>query len=116
MAGRGFEWYDIVIFTLTLAVSLGIGLYYAFVGGGQKTTKDYLMGGRKMKTIPVALSMVMSYISAILVLGNTAEMYTWGCQVFMTAIGSSFAYVLSAILFVPLFFPLRLTSSFEVSG
>ena len=115
MAVQSFEWYDFVIFSLTLAVSLGIGIYYACAGGGQKTTKDYLLGGRKLKTIPVAVSMVMSYISAILVLGNPAEIYTWGGQGMLVVIGSSIGIELATFLFVPLLFPLRLTSSFEVS-
>ena len=110
-----FEWYDYFIFCLTLAVSLGIGIYYGFAGDKQRTTKEYLMGNRNLGTIPVAMSMFMSYISAILVLGNTAEMYTYGIQQWLAMIGSSFAYALSAIIFVPLFFPLNLTSSFEVS-
>ena len=109
-----FEWYDYFIFCLTLAVSLGIGIYAALAGDKQRTTKEYLMGNRALGTIPVAMSMFMSYISAILVLGNTAEMYTHGIQQWLAMFGSSFAYALSAILFVPLFFPLNITSSFEV--
>ena len=42
----GFEWYDYVIFIATLVVSLGIGLYFSFSGGKQRTTKEYLMGNR----------------------------------------------------------------------
>ena len=115
MDSSGFEWYDYLLFAATLAVSLGIGLYYGFVGGKQKTTKEYLMGNRSLGVIPVALSMFMSYISAILVLGNTAEMYQHGTQQFLASIGSSFAYASTALLLVPLFYPLNITSSFEVS-
>lgn len=56
----------------------------------------------------------MSYISAILVLGNTAEMYLHGTQMWFAAIGSSMAFAVSALLFVPLFYPLNITSSFQV--
>lgn len=110
-----FMWYDWLIFSLTLAVSLGIGVFFACTGTGQNTTKEYLMGNRGFGTFPVALSMFMSYISAILVLGNTAEMYQHGIMQWLAMIGSSCAYFLSGLIFVPLFFPLGLTSSFEVS-
>ena len=110
-----FKWYDYVIFAATLIVSLGIGIYSAFSGGKQKTTKEYLTANRSLGTLPVALSMFMSYISAILVLGNTAEMYQYGIQQWLAMFGSSFAYFLSGLIFVPLFFPLKITSSFEVS-
>ena len=114
MAVQHFEWYDYLIFSGTLVVSLGIGLYFGFAGGGQKTTKDFLMGGRQMKVVPVALSMIMSFMSAITVLGNTAEMYSWGSQNFVIVIGCTFSYILTTLTFVPLLFPLKLTSCFEV--
>lgn len=38
----------------------------------------YLMGSRKMPLIPVALSLLVSFQSAILILGDSAEMYTRG--------------------------------------
>ena len=110
-----FKWYDYVIFVSTLVISLGIGVYAAFSGGKQKTTKEYLMANRRLGTIPVGLSMFMSYVSATMVLGNTAEMYQYGVQQWLAMFGSSFAMFLSGILFVPLFFPLNITSSFEAS-
>ena len=111
-----FMWYDYVLFTLTLLIALGIGVYAAFAGDKQRSTEGYLMGNRALGTLPVAMSMFMSYISAIMVLGNTAEMYLYGVQQWLAMIGSSFAYFLSGLIFVPLFFPLNITSSFEVSS
>ena len=58
-----FRWYDYVIFAATLAISLGIGIYYALTGGKQKTTKEYLLANRNMGTFPVALSIYVSHIS-----------------------------------------------------
>ena len=109
-----FMWYDYVLFTLTLLIALGIGIYAAFAGDKQRSTGEYLMGNRSLGTLPVAMSMFMSYISAIMVLGNTAEMYLHGIQQWFAMVGSSFAYFLSGLIFVPLFFPLNITSAFEV--
>ena len=69
---------------------------------------------RQLGVIPVALSMFMSYISAILVLGNTAEMMMYGTEYFLASVGSSLAFLSSGLIFVPLFYPLKLTSSFKV--
>ena len=111
-----FMWYDYLLFTLTLLIALGIGIYAALAGDKQRSTGEYLMGNRALGTLPVAMSMFMSYISAILVLGNTAEMYLHGIQQWLAMIGSSFAYFLSGLIFVPLFFSLNITSSFEVGS
>ena len=110
-----FAWYDYLIFVVTLLAALGIGIYYGVAGDRNKTTKSYLMANRSLGIIPVALSMFMSYISAILVLGNTAEMYTFGANQWFAALGRSIAYGLSALIFVPLFYQNKNTISFEVS-
>ena len=109
---RGFHWADYLLFSALLASSLGIGIYHAF--RGNKTTQEYLMGDRQLSVVPVAFSIFMSFISAILVLGNTAEMYQWGAQGFLQVFGSSMAYLMVVFVFIPLFYPLNLTSSFEV--
>ena len=42
-----FQWYDYVIFTVTLLISLSIGVYYAVSGGKQRTTQEFLMADRR---------------------------------------------------------------------
>ena len=59
----GFQWYDWLIFAVTLAISMSIGIYYALTGGKQKTTREYLLANRSMGTFPVALSIYVSHIS-----------------------------------------------------
>jgi len=112
---HGFHAIDYAIFALVLLVSLGIGLFHACSGGKQRTTKEFLMADRRMDTLPVALSILVSFVSGILVLGTPAEMYTRGTQLFMRTFGYCIACVLSSVLFVPLFFNLKVTSSFEVT-
>ena len=69
---------------------------------------------RQMSVIPVSLSMTLSFISAILILGMPAEMYAFGTQFWMDNIGMILGAVMAAILFVPLLYPLRLYSCYEV--
>ena len=60
-----FQWYDYVIFTVTLLISLGIGVYYALTGDRQRTTKEFLLANRSMGTLPVALSIYVSGVSGL---------------------------------------------------
>ena len=60
---------DYIVFVALLAASLLIGAYYGLVKK-HKSTADYLVGGRSMPVVPTALSLLASYVSAILILGN----------------------------------------------
>ncbi|WAR30615.1 SC5AC-like protein, partial [Mya arenaria] len=113
---RNFETWDWVLFGLMLAVSAGIGIFYAVKEYFNKNSNssEFLMGGRNMQLLPVAISILVSFMSAILILGTPAEMYTAGTLYFMYLIGMVLAIIMSALIFVPLLYPLRLTSSFEI--
>jgi len=111
MEGAGFHWADYIVFIAMLAISLGIGLYHAWQG--QSSTAEYLMGGRNLKMIPVALSLLVSFISAISILGTPAEMYAYGTQLSMYIFSNIIGGCYGAYIFVPLLYPLKLTSSFE---
>lgn len=105
---------DYIIFAGTLLVSLGIGFYHSFTGGKQKTTNEYLMGNRQMNILPVTISMTVSYISTITMLGYPAEMYAFGAQFSLGIIAIGIGGCLACAVFVPVFYPLQLTSVNEV--
>lgn len=109
-----FHVVDYVIFGLTVAISSGVGIYFAVAGGRQKTTSEYLVGNRKMKIGPVALSLIVSFESSVLMLGFPAEMYGYGTQFWMWHIGLAFSILFIAQVFVPLIHPLGVTSAYEV--
>ncbi|XP_046548474.1 sodium-coupled monocarboxylate transporter 1-like [Haliotis rubra] len=89
---------DYVVFALVLLVSAGIGIFHAFFGHKQNTTGEFLMGGRQMKTVPLAISILVSFMSAILILGTPAEMYREGTQYYLDTFGLTIAIVVSAVL------------------
>lgn len=97
-----------------LLVSAVIGVYYAFVGGAQKTSKDFLMGGRSMTAVPVALSLTASFMSAVTVLGTPAEIYRYGAIFCIFAITYGLVVLCSAEIFLPVFYKLGITSTYEV--
>ncbi|NXE76228.1 SC5A8 protein, partial [Cochlearius cochlearius] len=110
--GRFTVW-DYVVFAAMLLVSAVIGVYYAFAGGGQKTSKDFLMGGRSMSALPVALSLTASFMSAVTVLGTPAEIYRYGAIFCIFAITYGLVVLCSAEIFLPVFYKLGVTSTYE---
>ncbi|XP_064595750.1 sodium-coupled monocarboxylate transporter 2-like [Liolophura sinensis] len=110
---RGFHWADYVIFGATIVMSSAIGVFFACSGGKQKTTAEYLLGNRKQKVGPVAMSLIVSFESSIMMLGFPAEMYAYGTHYWMSLVGYFFCIIIISQTFVPLLHPLKLTSSYE---
>lgn len=108
-----FAVWDYVVFALMLLISAVIGIYFAFAGGGQKTSKDFLMGGRSMSATPVALSLTASFMSAVTVLGTPAEVYRFGAMFSIFAITYTIVVVVSSEVFLPVFYRLGITSTYE---
>jgi len=113
MAQTSFYVGDYVVFGVTVFISLSIGVYYALSGGRQKTTAEYLVGGRAMSFLPVAISLLVSFESSIMMLGFPAEGYIYGIQIVMSSAGFLLSQILSIYIMVPLIHPLKITSAFE---
>jgi len=109
-----FSAWDYVIFAVILAIASAIGLYYGCTGNKQNSTSEFLMAGRSMSVLPVALSLLASFMSAITLLGTPAEIVLYGTQYWMIWISYCFVVPLSAYVFIPVFYRLELTSVFEV--
>ena len=118
MAGRveiSFGVGDYIVFVLILLAPLGMGLYSRLTAGRKKNTSEYLVGSRKMKVIPVAISLAVSFLSGITILGHTAEVYFHDLTFSVTYLGSLIGMVISIITVLPVFYPLKLTSVNEVT-
>ncbi|XP_007165878.1 sodium-coupled monocarboxylate transporter 1 [Balaenoptera acutorostrata] len=111
-----FVVWDYVVFAGMLLISAVIGIYYAFAGRGQKTSKDFLMGGRRMTAVPVAMSLTASFMSAVTVLGTPSEVYRFGAIFSIFAITYFLVVALSAEVFLPVFYKLEITSTYEYLG
>ncbi|XP_063002941.1 sodium/iodide cotransporter [Elgaria multicarinata webbii] len=108
-----FSLWDYGVFGLMLLISTSIGLFYALSKGGQKTSEDFFTGGRQMSAIPVGLSLSASFMSAIQVLGVPAEAYRYGMKFLWMCLGQLLNTLLTAYLFLPVFYRLGLTSTYE---
>lgn len=109
-----FQTVDYVLFGLTLAVSASIGFYYAWVDRRKQNTKDFLMAGGNMNSIPVALSLLASFMSAITLLGTPGEMYNYTTMYWYIGLSYFFVVFGAAHVFLPIFYSLKVTSAYEV--
>src|SRR6218665_1722366 len=110
------HWADYLILAGFLAISLGIGIYHSLTGGRQRTIAEFIMGNRRLKVIPTAVSFFVSFQSAILLLGHTAEIYTYGIQfVIFALVTHIIVYFIVKHIIVPWLYPLKLVSIYEVS-
>uniref|UniRef100_A0A8C6VAE1 Solute carrier family 5 member 5 n=1 Tax=Naja naja TaxID=35670 RepID=A0A8C6VAE1_NAJNA len=108
--------WDYGVFGLMLLVSTGIGLFYGLSRGGQKSPEDFFTGSRAMSALPVGLSLSASFMSAIQVLGVPAEAYRYGMKFLWMCLGQLLNSLLTAGLFLPVFYRLGLTSTYEVGA
>lgn len=114
MAGDRFSVVDYVVFAVMLLISAFIGVWHACRGGKQNTTEEYLLANRKMKFLPVSISILLSFLSAITLLGIPAEIYVYGAQFFMTTIAYLLICIVVSTVFIPMFRRIKLTSVHEV--
>ncbi|NXB98986.1 SC5A5 protein, partial [Orthonyx spaldingii] len=108
-----FSLWDYGVFGLMLLISTGIGLFHGLAKGGQKTSEDFFTGGRRMSALPVGLSLSASFMSAIQVLGVPAEAFRYGAKFLWMCLAQLINTALTAQLFLPVFYRLGLTSTYE---
>lgn len=109
-----FSWLDYSMFGSMLIISTIIGIYFGCFGTRQRTKKEYLLGNKNMSMFPIAMSLTASHISGITLLGAPSEMYTFGTQYWMMCLAACIVCVLVAVAYMPVFYTLQLTSTYEV--
>ncbi|KAK0423693.1 hypothetical protein QR680_008282 [Steinernema hermaphroditum] len=111
---------DYGIFSGFMCISVGVGVYYAVVNGRRKNvvkpaeqSDEYLMGGRTMPYLPVAMSLLTTFLSGKAILGTPAEIFDHGMLWVVHFSMSAVAFLISGFIFVPIFFHLNTTSIYE---
>lgn len=74
------EWPDYLILVSFLVISMVIGIYHSLTGGKQRTMEEFIMANRRLKVIPTAISLLVTFQSAIAIIGFSAETYFFGIQ------------------------------------
>ncbi|GBM33279.1 Sodium-coupled monocarboxylate transporter 1 [Araneus ventricosus] len=98
-----------------LLVSAAIGLYFRFSGGKQKTMNEYLLAGKNMPILPVAFSVMASYLSAITVIGVPSEMHLFGIHLFVPILIHPIGVMIASYVCLPVSFKLGACTAYEVS-
>ncbi|RXM98397.1 Sodium/iodide cotransporter [Acipenser ruthenus] len=104
---------DYGVFAVMLLVSMAIGLFQGLrrAGGKEERAEDFFTGGRQMTALPVGLSLSASFMSAVQVLGVPAEAYRYGLKFLYMCLGQSLNTLITAYLFLPVFYRLGITST-----
>uniref|UniRef100_A0A3P9HNW9 Solute carrier family 5 member 8, like n=1 Tax=Oryzias latipes TaxID=8090 RepID=A0A3P9HNW9_ORYLA len=118
MVGTGgpvatFSVWDYVVFAVTILGAAGIGLFQAIRGRKESSSAEFLLGGRQMTAVPVAMSLTASFMSGITVIGTPAEAYQFGAAFWIFGISYTIMSTITAEIFVPLFYRLAITSAYE---
>lgn len=107
---------DYAVFLISLLIPIAVGFYFAFQGGKQKTTTEFLLADKNQRSWLVGLSLVASYFSSVLLLGTTAEVFTYGVQHIILVLFSYWIVAAVAhVVFIPMLHRAKVTSVNEVS-
>ncbi|CAG7822275.1 unnamed protein product, partial [Allacma fusca] len=106
---------EYVVFGIVLALPAAIGIFHGCFGTKQNTTDAFLMGNRNLSAVPVAISLICSFISPITLLGNPAEIYLYGVQIGLMMF--AFVPIVFSVVYIylPVYYNLGIKSAFEVS-
>lgn len=110
---KTFHPVDFVMFAAILVISAGIGFYHAWADRKKKDMANYLVAGGNMNPIPVGMSLIASFLSAITLLGAPAEIYNYTLIYWWIGLGFLLVTAASAELYIPVFYNLKVTSAFE---
>lgn len=72
-----------------------------------------MMGGRKLPKFPVALSLLTTFLSGILMLGVPAEMFQRGAHIWLNFSIGAVSSLITVLVFLPVFYKLKCTCIHE---
>ena len=108
---RELMWIDWVVMGLYGAIMIGIGWYFS---RRNRTTDDYLLGGRQMSSWSVGLSLFAALLSTISYLAWPGEMIKYGPAFSAQFIAYPFIWIAVGWLIIPSIMRLRVTSAYEI--
>ncbi|CAF1276918.1 unnamed protein product [Adineta steineri] len=107
---------DYVVLVLLLLLSAVVGIIFGCVKSKKISTKEYFLADGEMRVFPTALSIMVSFLSAITILGTPSEVYMSGTMFWYQAAAWSIASMVTAFIFMPKFREMNFTSLILVGG
>lgn len=108
---RGLTFWDWAVMALYAVAMLAVGVWYSF---RQKTTEEYLLGGRSMKPFMVGISLFASLLSTISYLAVPGEMIKHGPVPLLGYLAVPLVFVVVGYGLVPRYMKLPYTSAYEI--
>ncbi|CAH0557166.1 unnamed protein product [Brassicogethes aeneus] len=113
-----FQVVDYAVFGSMLLLSAVTGLYFGckskiFKKTTEQTLDEYLVGGRTMAPLPVAMSLIASYVSGVTMLGTPTDIYSFGSQYMLIVVAIFCSGLVITFVYLPVFCKLRVNSSYE---
>ncbi|CAG2119575.1 unnamed protein product [Medioppia subpectinata] len=110
MLDTNFSIIDYLVFSSLLIASSLIGVYFWFISRKNGTNDEFLTGNRRLSLFPTTLSLIASFMSTNTLLGLPAEVYQVGTQISMQIISMVITIVLTAEVFMPVYYDLGFVS------
>lgn len=103
-----FDWVVIVAYGILMLV---IGWYYS---KRNKTKEDYLLGGRKMNSVAVGISLFATLLSTLSYLSYPGEMIKYGPVIFAGMLALPLVYFAAGWWLIPRIMQMQVTSAYEI--
>ncbi|XP_071105137.1 sodium-coupled monocarboxylate transporter 2-like [Haliotis cracherodii] len=104
---------DYTITAAMLVCSAAIGAFYVIKDRHNNSIKEYLLGGRSMHYIPVSMSLLVTYLSALSLLGAPAEVYRSNTMLFWFGVSVAAGCWIVSRVFLPFFYQLGISNVFQ---
>src|SRR5215469_10800139 len=105
------HWVDLVVILIYLA---GITWFGARFRSGQKSLRDYFLGGRTAPWWAIALSIVSAETSTLTIVGTPALAFTGDLGFLQIVLGYLIARIAISLLFLPQYFRGEMFTSYEL--
>ncbi len=102
---------DWLVLAAFAAIMIGVGLFYSRTN---KTSDDYLLGGRKLSPIALGLSLFATLVSTLSYLGNPGEMISHGPMMATQVAAFPLVFVIVGYGLIPLLMRQPVTSAYEL--
>lgn len=112
----GFAFADYIAMAGYFMLVIGIGLFFAWREKSEKSetsTEDYFLGGRKIPTLIIAVSMFVTLFSAISFVAVPAEAFQHGLSLYLPLLLAPIGTIIGFFVFVRFYFTQKSFTPFE---
>ena len=104
---------DYVVFCSMLVISSAIGFFYAYKDRKRNDMENFHRGNKKINPVAVSLPLTVTVISALAIIGITAEVYSFGTMISWEVVGMLVGTAGGAHIFIPFFYKMDKITVFD---